>query len=340
MTKDGYRVDVPIHTKQNQYIFRVLTKLETSIEKRHIFDLKDSVKKFLMLTPAPPKDAIVKLPFDNVFLAVQFTKEQLKHIGVKTDSDRVFGIMVHKATISDFEIDGEEYMSEVKKLKKKGMELPDVLNSGDTTLIKELGKIASRTDLKEDVLYENGLAITVSHKHRGDYYYSFLYEEDEFPQINCHLDRETGLVHWSGDRVINRKLRKFLIGFVKSFLLFVTQKEVKYVKVTRSKKNIERRKRQGKPIYPSSYRIYITGKFKQYVDYIKNNPDPDFRYSHKFPVMGHWRTLKSDFYKEKQGQTIWIDSYTKGEGMLIKKDYEVDKESDEDERVAKNYLGY
>lgn len=49
------------------------------------------------------------------------------------------------------------------------------------------------------------------------------------------------------------------------------------------------------------------------------------RHSHAFWVRGHYRHLKSERFKNKQGQMIWIPPYIKGNGELLDKVYEMKK---------------
>jgi len=86
----------------------------------------------------------------------------------------------------------------------------------------------------------------------------------------------------------------------------------------------EKRIKKGKPIMPSRMKITVTGKTKCYLDAVaaitkRSSP------SHAFWVRGHWRHLTSDYYKNKQGEAIWVFPFIKGDGELIKRVYEMRK---------------
>ena len=53
------------------------------------------------------------------------------------------------------------------------------------------------------------------------------------------------------------------------------------------------------------------------------NNKTDFTYTHRFWVRGHFRVLKDKKWKKSQGKKIWIVPFIKGEGVLIKKEYNV-----------------
>lgn len=113
--------------------------------------------------------------------------------------------------------------------------------------------------------------------------------------------------------------RDFIHKFVLNFLNFLNNPEVEYREHKRSTKNIERRKKQGKPIIPSTFTVRINGKLKLYIDEISRGNK--FHFSHRFWVRGHFRTLSSKRYKEKK--RIWILPYIKGEGILFDKSYKI-----------------
>jgi len=57
-------------------------------------------------------------------------------------------------------------------------------------------------------------------------------------------------------------------------------------------------------------------------DYVNElNSSGSFEYSHKFWVRGHFRSLRSERYKEKRGIRIWIPPFVKGKGILMGKSY-------------------
>lgn len=101
---------------------------------------------------------------------------------------------------------------------------------------------------------------------------------------------------------------------------------VNIVTVERDEKRNQKRLSKGKIAIPKKIVIKPKTEFKLYVEKY-NKQREDFQYSHRFPVRGHWRHYRSERYSiEKQGTSKWIKPFFKGEGILIKKEYEVKKE--------------
>jgi hypothetical protein len=113
-------------------------------------------------------------------------------------------------------------------------------------------------------------------------------------------------------------------NFVVNFLDLLDAKDVEVVQrnITREH-NLKRVKRGKMPMPLISYIVRITGETKIYLDKMESSGTREF--SHKFWVRGHWRTLRSPFWKNKQGMKIWIIPHIKGQGILIEKKYVVDK---------------
>jgi hypothetical protein len=70
-----------------------------TLSKVKIFEIDENIKKLLALTDAPKinDDEVVRLPFDNIFLECQFTKDELEDYGVNPKyANLVKGIAVTK----------------------------------------------------------------------------------------------------------------------------------------------------------------------------------------------------------------------------------------------------
>ena len=83
----------------------------------------------------------------------------------------------------------------------------------------------------------------------------------------------------------------------------------------------EQRLKKGKSKQPNITYIDVKGKLKIYLDQLNNKTD--FTYTHRFWVRGHFRVLKDKKWKKSQGKKIWIVPFIKGDGVLIKKEYNV-----------------
>jgi hypothetical protein len=71
-----------------------------------------------------------------------------------------------------------------------------------------------------------------------------------------------------------------------------------------------------------TYFVKIENPLRRYIDeFVRMRTRA--KYSHKFWVRGHFRHLKADRYHEKK--TLWIVPFIKGQGILIQKNYDVEK---------------
>ena len=114
--------------------------------------------------------------------------------------------------------------------------------------------------------------------------------------------------------------------FVMNFLNFINSPEVSFVAVEHSRERNEKRIEQGKLPIPSRTVIRLNGVLKKYVEEIKRNPI--WHYNYRFFVRGHFRTLRAERYGENICKRLWIPPYIKGRGILIEKEYVVDKQSE------------
>ena len=133
-------------------------------------------------------------------------------------------------------------------------------------------------------------------------------------------------IHYS-DKDTMKFLRKFLMNFI----LFINDPEVEWVYHKRDENNVRRRLRKGKPALPSSRKVRVIGKLKKYMDGIRNELTGS-KFNFRFWVSGHYRTLSSDKYTRMKGKVIRIEPYQKGQGMLLKRTYELKFEGDDDRK--------
>ncbi len=119
------------------------------------------------------------------------------------------------------------------------------------------------------------------------------------------------------------KLYDFIRTYVCNFLDFLNNPEAELITVERTKEQNKKRILRGKNPLPPQIFVNITGKLKIYLDELKSNTD--FSYNHRFDVRGHFRTLRSEKWKDSRGMKIWIPPYIKGKGIYIKKVYDVKK---------------
>ncbi len=145
----------------------------------------------------------------------------------------------------------------------------------------------------------------------------------EYLVLKGNEEKHTPDEEWVNDvKKVEPYLKKIQL-FVINFLDFLNNPEVELVTVERTKEENEKRILKGKkPIPPQSF-VRVIGKLKIYLDQL--NSDTNFSYSHRFDVRGHFRTLRSDKWRNTRGTKIWIPPYIKGKGMYIKKIYDVQK---------------
>jgi hypothetical protein len=121
---------------------------------------------------------------------------------------------------------------------------------------------------------------------------------------------------------LNEKEKKQIRIFFCNFIDLINNKEVELVTIERTQEQNEKRIKKGKLPIPKISYIKLNGKLKIYIN--KLISEGHFKYSHKFWVRGHFRTLRDENrYGSNVGKIIWIVPFIKGKGELIKKEYEV-----------------
>lgn len=161
-----------------------------------------------------------------------------------------------------------------------------------------------------------------------------------------------------GVEPIEKRNYKKLAMFCMNFLDFLNNPDVQVVEFTRSQKNIERRKRKGKEVLPSTKKVVVRGDLKRYMEHIHTHLE-NFHYTHRFWVRGHYMRFwnREKFHHmysllaahklhklnrrhvRKDGSIVSLNyevdpdgtikvfkwPFIKGEGILIEKSYEVKK---------------
>lgn len=130
----------------------------------------------------------------------------------------------------------------------------------------------------------------------------------------------------------DHKTMRFLKKFIINTLLFFNDPEVDFISHKRSSKSRARRVAKGKMPLPDSRTVRLIGRLKKYVDGISHNLSGK-TYNYRFWVRGHYRKLTSEKYTAKRGMTIRIEPYKKGEGVMLKRTYELDFEKKDHRKV-------
>lgn len=133
------------------------------------------------------------------------------------------------------------------------------------------------------------------------------------------------------DEMINPpyvKLKKAIRQYICNILDFVSnaaENEIRIVKIIPSKERNEKRKMRKKIPLSTVIHIKPREKFLKYIDDF--NKDSKKKANHKFQVRGHIRHYRNEKYSEdRRNKPQWIKPYYKGEGILIKKSYQLDGE--------------
>ena len=115
---------------------------------------------------------------------------------------------------------------------------------------------------------------------------------------------------------------KFIFEFFTNLLHLMNDPQVKTTYIERDEKRNRKREQKGKVPIPARNIIKVTGTLKNYINKLESDGDI-WHYSHRFWVRGHFKHWKSQRYVNMQGKRTWIPPFVKGEGILIKKEYEV-----------------
>lgn len=116
------------------------SNIENSIQNCKVFEVDNGIKKLLCLTDPPNKNDEVFLPFPDMFLDVEFTKEELADLGIEIDADHIVGIMFKEGRLVDrtekVEIIGKDLNITMSSLQSNGQYWFDNFNKNWRTTIK------------------------------------------------------------------------------------------------------------------------------------------------------------------------------------------------------------
>jgi len=110
--------------------------------------------------------------------------------------------------------------------------------------------------------------------------------------------------------------------FVCNFLDFIYQPEISMFECHTDPKQNEKREKRGKfPHAEIKNYVVIDHFLKKYPKIFSDEIRGIQQYSHRFWVRGHFRSFRSPRYKGSRGKRIWIAPFTKGQGLLVEKEY-------------------
>jgi len=313
-----------------------------SLNMCKIFEVTNEEKKMMLLTK-PPKNKNLKLPFDQIFIDVELTQEEVKHLlDIYIPYPKIVGIMISKRYMffdgkeEYFNVSGKSNGTTMKPcaicrktavhhefvLPKPNQHLHICMDCADATgysdVMANKSKLIGTYRVYEFFCEDNSTKNWKDIKNLRAPFLTFKFFSADFEFIDGHDRKIDPKTH------VPSKVRKMLIGFTKNILQLVTDPEVELVPYPRSVERDRKRARRGKPPIPDRMVIKLKGKLKHYMDSVARN-EKLFTYSHRFWVMGHWRHYRHPKWGERVGTAIWINAYVKGEGMLIDRRYKIDK---------------
>lgn len=193
---------------------------------------------------------------------------------------------------------------------------------------KICGMLIVETSILSRVELENS---SLDYKNHGRIFIIYYLCEDMhkywIDEFKIVIDTIDDLHFHYGDKSTFNFLKRFLMNFI----LFLNDPEVEYVYHKRDEKNIERRIRQGKSVLPDSRKVRLIGKLKRYIDNVRGDLVKG-KFNFRFWVRGFYRTLSSDKYTYMRGKIIRIEPFVKGQGMLLKRSYELSFEKNDERK--------
>lgn len=268
-------------------------------ENLKMFVMKEETKSFLMNLKHPKKiKDELKLPFDKIFLDTDIkVNENLRIFGI-------FGYFFPKTEMKKLEED-------VAKMLEK---------DSQNTFLKNLHNQLSSTK-------SNALVLKFLYSYRDDAGTVFLFD-------NCLYDLEKGKFIDRVKRFYNDGnddktdfktsilLQKEVAHFMTNVLLFFNEPRVVTYIFERPQKNREKR---GLIPIPSEIRTRIHIDLQNYIQKVYFTGQSHSKLGFAFWVIGHYRTLHSNYYIHKKGEKIWIPCHIRGEGLMPPQVFEIVK---------------
>lgn len=248
------------------------------VENAKIFRIDENIKMMLARTIPPNKNDNINLPFNHMFLDVNFSAKELQDYGIETkELKEIVGLGVSKGTLCL-----DRYEDDTKCIKDN---------------VGKCIRIAACIRYGEEIRFET--------------FSTNLSFTDE------RLKRKP--IKHIKSKVIPHNIMKFLHHYTINLINLLNNPDIKVIEIDKDVIQNKKRMNRGKVPIPAQSIIRITGTLRTYMNRIRS--DPRWNYNYRFWVMGHFRTLRSEKWGDKQGTRTWILPYIKGKGMLIEKEY-------------------
>jgi hypothetical protein len=257
-----------------------------ALSEAHLFEFPSRVARLLSLTNNEPHP--VKLPFPVVFIDCEFDLEG--EFEGRPTINHYFGILLWQHT-NQTSATATSFVASSLRVRAENRDETDRLGY----LVPELqGQLVPGQWAKAgDVTLPVNIAYPVGTGYEGELRGLSRYARSEW-------------------RVVQ--------NMTLNFLDLLDTPDVMLVPVHRTNK---RRERLGKAPLPDGDRVVLRPSLARYLDQIESGSH--FQYSHRFWVRGHFKHWRDERYAAsgKQDTVTWTYPYVKGEGLLIKKRYEL-----------------
>lgn len=304
-----------------------------------IFEISEDTKKLLLMTKTPKINSILKLPYDTMFIDICFSETEAKNAGFDIECEKVIGIFLTKDKLEysnslfyeqfqllkneDYTGLGNLYLNRFPKEEKNLVQTKVLIEKiVDDFKINRDNILSMHTNYGSLIAGEY-LLLDVLCVNDGKFFFQQFKRNVDLKELVKYLgikEPETKKC----DR-LNKGMQKLIHVFVLNMINLINSPDVKYVKIDEDKKrNAKREKKQKVPI-PARNIIKLTGELKRYVKQIRK--EPKWHYNYRFWVRGHFRTLRSEHFTNKQGMRIWIPPHIRGRGVLVDSKYVVDKKT-------------
>lgn len=283
---DSYRIFNAIlnASKERRTEYSIGNIHEEMINSAKLFTLKNSIRDLLLLTKPSKIMEELKMPFDDIFIDFIYNYN---------DDYVLFGLYL-------------------KFFEKMNVERSKILQD----------KLPNYKNIFGHIFDDDKVIIS-------SYVFSKI-ANDWYP-IDIMLNLRTGKIvkrirakeFYKKNKLyvkIERNIRKFIRKLVLNLILFLNEPRVTtYIQ----EHNNQRRIKKGLIPMPSILRTKIRIDLEEYIEKIHFNGLSHSKLGFSFWVMGHWRTLLSPRFVNKQGQKIWIAPHIVGEGLMPPQIFEV-----------------
>lgn len=173
----------------------------------------------------------------------------------------------------------------------------------------------------------------------GDYSFSDVFlDTDKLPEFVSEFAVGVCNLNEKENKYKVQKIVAKLLNMAIQVINFINSKD--YVEARPTWKSMKSKEKyeakMGKQLPPDFYMLRV--KYPQNIYTVKGETEKRSPYGYQFDVRGHFRHLKSEKYKYKRGQVIWIPNYKKGKGIYIPKRYAIDSEKNIEKKYGWNKI--